>query len=298
MRKPSTAHSGSKTSILANDTAWHTIHRLNIKTTNVILLSFDTEEFDVPRENNVPYTLEEGMKVSIYGTNRILDILKANQVRATFFCTANFANNAPEVIQRIVDEGHEVACHGVDHWEPKDTDPAISKQENERISGVTCQGYRQPRMYAVSDEEIKRCGYIYNSSINPAFIPGHYMHLNLPRTAFMRDGVLQIPASVTPIIRFPMFWLALHNLPQWLYRLFVSWILRTDGYFTTYFHPWEFYHLKQHPEFRTKWIVRHNSGNALAQRLDCLIRHFKAKGQEFITYTEFTQRYKAEHAIS
>ena len=63
----------------------------------MILLSFDTEEFDVPREHGVDFSLEEGMKVSVYGTNKILDTLKDNGVKATFFCTGNFAENAPEV---------------------------------------------------------------------------------------------------------------------------------------------------------------------------------------------------------
>jgi peptidoglycan/xylan/chitin deacetylase (PgdA/CDA1 family) len=69
----------------------------------MILLSFDTEEFDVPREHGVSYTLQEGMEVSKEGTNRILDVLKENGVKATFFCTGNFAENAPEVMQRIMD---------------------------------------------------------------------------------------------------------------------------------------------------------------------------------------------------
>ena len=73
----------------------------------MILLSFDTEEFDVPREHGVEYSLEEGMKVSIFGTNRILDTLKENNVKATFFCTGNFAENAPEVIKRIIEEGQD-----------------------------------------------------------------------------------------------------------------------------------------------------------------------------------------------
>ena len=48
----------------------------------MILLSFDIEEFDVPREHGVNYSLEEGVKVSVEGTNIILDILKRNDVRA------------------------------------------------------------------------------------------------------------------------------------------------------------------------------------------------------------------------
>ena len=49
----------------------------------MILLSFDTEEFDVPREHGVDFPLDEAMKVSVYGTNRILDCLKENEVKAT-----------------------------------------------------------------------------------------------------------------------------------------------------------------------------------------------------------------------
>ena len=253
----------------------------------MILLSFDTEEFDVPREHGVDFTLEEGMKVSVEGTRRILDVLKTNGVRATFFCTGNFAEHAPEVVRRIVDEGHEVASHGVDHWQPKETDFARSKEIVERVAGRTVNGYRQPRMFPVVESEIKRAGYRYNSSLNPAFIPGRYMHLTAPRTWFVEDGVMQIPASVTPWLRFPLFWLSLHNLPEVLYHWMVRRTLRHDGYFATYFHPWEFYDLKEHPEFRMPFIIRNNSGRQMVQRLDSLIRMLKGRRYEFITYNEF-----------
>ncbi len=253
----------------------------------MILLSFDTEEFDVPREHGVDFTLEEGMKVSVEGTRRILDVLKTNGVRATFFCTGNFAEHAPEVVRRIVDEGHEVACHGVDHWQPKETDFARSKEIVERVAGRTVNGYRQPRMFPVVESEIKRAGYRYNSSLNPAFVPGRYMHLTAPRTWFVEDGVMQIPASVTPWLRFPLFWLSLHNLPEVLYHWMVRRTLRHDGYFATYFHPWEFYDLKEHPEFRMPFIIRNNSGRQMLQRLDSLIRMLKGRRYEFITYNEF-----------
>jgi peptidoglycan/xylan/chitin deacetylase (PgdA/CDA1 family) len=253
----------------------------------MILLSFDIEEFDVPREHGVDYSLEEGMQVSIKGTNRILDVLKANDVRATFFCTGNFAENAPEVMGRIMEEGHEVACHGVDHWQPNETDFARSKEIVERVTGITVTGYRQPRMFPVVESEIKRVGYRYNSSLNPAFVPGRYMHINTPRTWFMKDGVMQIPASVTPWLRFPLFWLALHNLPQWIYHRLVRRVLGHDGYFVTYFHPWEFYELKKHPEFKIPFIIRNHSGLEMVERLDNLIKMLKSRNHQFITYNEF-----------
>ena len=256
----------------------------------MMLLSFDTEEFEVPREHGVNISLEEGMEVSVEGTNRILDVLKQNHVRATFFCTGNFAENAPEVMERIMQEGHEIACHGVDHWQPKDTDFEMSKQIVERVTKRQVYGYRQPRMFPVSDSEIARVGYHYNSSLNPAFIPGRYMHLTAPRTWFIKDGVMQIPASVTPWIRFPLFWLSLHNLPESLYHWLVRRTLKHDGYFVTYFHPWEFFELKAHPEYNIPFIIRNHSGHEMVQRLDRLIKMLLEHQQEFITFKDFSDR--------
>ena len=256
----------------------------------MILLSFDTEEFEVPREHGVNISLKEGMEVSVEGTNRILDVLKQNHVRATFFCTGNFAENAPEVMERIMQEGHEIACHGVDHWQPKDTDFEMSKQIVERVTKRQVYGYRQPRMFPVSDSEIARVGYHYNSSLNPAFIPGRYMHLTAPRTWFIKDGVMQIPASVTPWIRFPLFWLSLHNLPESLYHWLVRRTLKHDGYFVTYFHPWEFFDLKAHPEYNIPFIIRNHSGHEMVQRLDRLIKMLLEHQQEFITFKDFSDR--------
>ena len=253
----------------------------------MILLSFDIEEFDVPRENGVDFSLEEGMNVSVEGTNVILDVLKRNDVRATLFCTANFALNAPKTMKRILKEGHEVASHGVDHFEPKETDVSKSKEILEKVTNTKIMGYRQPRMFPVKDSEIRRVGYTYNSSINPAFIPGRYMNLNIPRTYFEKEGVVQIPASVTPAVRFPLFWLSLHNLPENVYHMMVRRTLKKDNYFTTYFHPWEFYELNDHPEFNMSFIMKRNSGRKMAQRLDNLIKMLKDRNHTFLTYSEF-----------
>lgn len=260
----------------------------------MILLSFDTEEFDVPRESGVDFTLEEGMEVSRAGTAAILDTLKANGVRATFFCTVNFARNAPELMRRIVEEGHEVASHGVDHWQPKPEDVITSRASLRELTGQEVLGYRQPRMFAVSDADIAAAGYIYNSSLNPCFIPGHYNNLGKPRTCFMRDGVLQIPTAVTPRVRFPLFWLALHNIPLWLYKFLARRTFRHDGYFATYFHPWEFFPLGEHPEFKVGFISRNRAGSKMTARLDAVIKMFRQMGAPFGTFGEFARLKIAE----
>jgi len=257
-----------------------------------VMLSFDIEEFDLPREHGFAYdSLSDGIHVSSHGANRILDCLKECNVHATFFCTTNFAQRAPEVMARIVAEGHEVAAHGCDHFEPKASDVVESKKYLEQATGRTILGYRQPRMFPVDIKEQAKQGYIYNASLNPAFIPGRYMHLTTPRTYFMEEGLLQIPASVSPWLRIPMFWLALHNFPMWLYKALCHRILRHDGYFNTYFHPWEFYELNGLKGLSTPYIIRHHSGENLYQRLRTLIQDLQQQECEFITYGQFAQQH-------
>lgn len=48
-------------------------------------------------------------------TGPMLDALAARGVSATFFTTGRNVNNFPEIAARIVDEGHEIACHGHNH---------------------------------------------------------------------------------------------------------------------------------------------------------------------------------------
>lgn len=257
--------------------------------TKYVMLSFDTEEFDIPFEHGKEIAPKEMIRVSELGTNRILDILKAEGVRATFYCTTNLMLHAPKLAKRIIEEGHEMASHGCYHLHPQPEHVIESKKILEKEFGVKIHGYRQPRMFAVSDSVLKQEGYSYNSSINPAFIPGRYMHLNVSRLPFVKDGILQIPASVTPWFRFPLFWLSEHHLPMWLFEALVRRTLRHDGYFNTYFHPWEFVKILGVQEYGVPYVIGHNSGEPMQKRLQHLIQTLKAEDAEFITYNEFAK---------
>nr|WP_010075867.1 polysaccharide deacetylase family protein [Clostridium cellulovorans] len=48
-------------------------------------------------------------------TNTILDTLKNKEVKAVFFVTGNYIDNNPTLIKRMVNEGHIVANHTVNH---------------------------------------------------------------------------------------------------------------------------------------------------------------------------------------
>ena len=48
-------------------------------------------------------------------TENILDALKENNVNATFFITAHYVNTASDIVQRMIDEGHIIGNHTVNH---------------------------------------------------------------------------------------------------------------------------------------------------------------------------------------
>ena len=48
-------------------------------------------------------------------TEKILDVLKENNVPAAFFITAHYVNTASDLVQRMIDEGHIVGNHTVNH---------------------------------------------------------------------------------------------------------------------------------------------------------------------------------------
>lgn len=255
----------------------------------MILLSFDIEEFDTPLEHGCQLPFEEQMNISKEGTSQILKILREHQAKATFFCTANFAQHAPELIREMLKDGHEVASHGFYHTTFEVADLKKSKEALEEMIQQPVTGYRMARMMPVEEKEIYNAGYKYNSSLNPTFIPGRYNNLGKPRTYFYKENVLQIPASVTPFFRFPLFWLSYHNLPARVYRWLASWTLRKDKYIVIYFHPWEFTNLGERKELNLPFIITNQSGEGMIKRLGNFIDYFHKKGQSFTTFTHFIQ---------
>ena len=247
----------------------------------MILLSFDIEEFDMPFEYGKSISFEDQMSISIEGTSLILDLLKKHQLKATFFSTVVFAINAPEIVKRIIIDGHEIASHSYYHSDFKVEHLLESKEKLEEITNVKVIGFRMPRMQPVDEKEIFKAGYVYNSSINPTYLPGRYNNLSKSRTFFKQDGVWQIPASVSPIIRFPLFWLSFHNLPLWLYKIICSITFKKDNYLNIYFHPWEFTDLMDFNRFGFPGYVSKNSGIQMYNRLDNLIIWMKKKNYNF-----------------
>jgi peptidoglycan/xylan/chitin deacetylase (PgdA/CDA1 family) len=253
----------------------------------LILLSFDIEEFDMPFEYERTISFEEQISISRKGTTIILDLLLKHQIKATFFSTVTFAKQVPDLILRIVKEGHELASHGVFHSQFEDKHLLESKLALEKLSGIIINGFRMPRMRDVNNQELFNSGYKYNSSLNPTWLPGRYNHLNKPRTTYKEEGILQIPASVSPILRFPLFWLSFHNLPLSVYQYLALKTIKKDRYLNVYFHPWEFTDLSDKEKFGFPGYVSKNTGDKMVKRFDQFIVSFLKSNLEFNTLSSY-----------
>ena len=77
-------------------------------------------------EKVIYLTFDEGYEAGY--TESILNTLKENNVKATFFITSHYLNTASELVERMINEGHIVGNHTVNH----PSMPSISDEEIER----------------------------------------------------------------------------------------------------------------------------------------------------------------------
>ncbi|HEY0740048.1 MAG TPA: polysaccharide deacetylase family protein [Chryseosolibacter sp.] len=258
---------------------------------NRILLSFDIEEFDMPFEYGKQLPLSQQIECSRLGTAAILDLLAEQNVKATFFSTVVYAQHAQDQIARIINSGHELASHSYYHSRFAVEDLHASRLELEKISGTPVVGFRMPRMQPVSNELLYTAGYEYNSSLNPTYLPGRYNNFFQPRLVHRKNNLFIVPASVTPILRMPLFWLAFHNCPLSIYQAACAITLKTDGYLNLYFHPWEFIDLTNAAYGLPSYVSR-NSGRQMINRFRALLTWLKNRDAAFSRISEFVREYK------
>lgn len=72
-------------------------------------------------------TFDEGYEAGY--TSKLLDILKENEVKAAFFITGHYLNTQSDLVKRMIDEGHIVGNHTVNHKSMPDLDDNKIKEE-------------------------------------------------------------------------------------------------------------------------------------------------------------------------
>lgn len=187
-------------------------------------------------------------------TDRLLDRLRDLGVRGTIFCVADVAERHPELIARMVADGHEIGVHGLSHTPndlltPEQFSEQIgqAKQILERLSGTIVDLYRAPQYSLVPETHwataiLTDLGFVASSSVLPAHSP-LYGWPGAPTTAFRwASGLIELPS---PVMRFGPSTIPflggtyLRLLPEAVRRRGLA-IADPNTVLWSYCHPWEF----------------------------------------------------------
>ncbi len=188
--------------------------------------------------------------------NVILDLLDESNVKATFFILGWIAERHPNLIRQVHDNGHEIACHGLQHvrvnsqnTEQFKSDVVQAKKILEDVISSSVKGYRAAS-FSINDKNIwaldvlKENGFAYSSSINPIRHDLYGMP-DAPRFPFKvkNDSILEIPISTVRMIgrNWPCGGGGFFRiLPYNLFRAGLRKINQQEKKSAIfYFHPWE-----------------------------------------------------------
>ncbi|MGZ8186193.1 MAG: XrtA system polysaccharide deacetylase [Methylobacter sp.] len=190
-------------------------------------------------------------------THQILDIFEDKNIKATFFTLGWVAERYPDLIQRIIKDGHELACHGYEHIRVTEQTPeqfrgdvSRTKKLLEDMSGHEVKGYRAAS-YSIGAKNLwalnvlQEEGFKYSSSIYPVKHDLYGMP-DAPRFMFepienqefkeipittIRLGDKNLPCGGGGFFRFYPY-----AFSKWAFNR-INHTEKQSGIF--YFHPWE-----------------------------------------------------------
>jgi len=188
--------------------------------------------------------------------DRILQLFDGQGVKATFFTLGWMAQRYPEMIKRVVQEGHELASHGWEHIRVVNQTPEQFREDViktkawlEDISGQPVKGYRAAS-YSIgknnlwAHDVLAETGHEYSSSIVP-IRHDLYGIPDAPRFAYKtaEDRLLEVPITTVRLGGRNVScggggWFRL--FPYVLSRWAMQRVNQLDAQPTVfYFHPWE-----------------------------------------------------------
>lgn len=140
---------------------------------SIVCLSFDFDALSVwfSYEQTSPNMLQRGEYGARVGVPRLLDLLRAEQIRATFFIPGHTVESYPDETLAILEAGHEIAHHSYAHIAPSEQTPDAERRDMERALAalaaidVRPAGYRAPGDHSPRTLELlEEYGFRYDSS--------------------------------------------------------------------------------------------------------------------------------------
>lgn len=249
-------------------------------------------------------------------TIKILDLLKRNNISATFFVISDLIDRYPKLIKALKESNHEIGCHSHHHFIPFNTKSKKQTQSSEEWEKELVNsknilekafereiiGYRAPGAFFANwmVPIIERNGFKYDSSIsyNSLYNKTNVVLSEIPQNPYyLNSNDLSNKNSDTKLIEFP--W-ATWNLLGYRFPVAGSFFFRALGYnffkyviqknlqkWNTmfYFHSVELTEdiipLVNHKKRPLYWIRK---GNKNYINICKLIKYYNSK---FTNYTEY-----------
>jgi len=195
---------------------------------HLVCLTFDFDALSLwlARGITTPTPISQG-EFGVVGAQRILALLEAKGIHATWFIPGHTIETYPEICARIHAAGHEIGHHGYAHEAPvrltRAEEEAVLVRGNEairRLTGAPASGYRSPAwdLSPHSVELLLAHGFMYDSSMMANdYTPyrarrGDVIPLDQPPRFGEPTGLIELPVSWT-LDDFPHFeylWTATH----------------------------------------------------------------------------------------
>jgi peptidoglycan/xylan/chitin deacetylase (PgdA/CDA1 family) len=173
-----------------------------------LTFDFDAETLWLARDRktaDLPGVMSQGRYGARVAVPRLLALLAAERVRATFYIPGWVVEHHPAEARAIRDAGHEIAHHGYLHdWaRPEDPDGeraafARGMKALETVLGIRPRGYRAPawELTPITLDLVRQHGMIYSSNLMDDVYP--YLHAGAP-----------------PVVELPVQWV-LDDAPYFL----------------------------------------------------------------------------------
>jgi peptidoglycan/xylan/chitin deacetylase (PgdA/CDA1 family) len=232
-----------------------------------VFFSIDVEPDCMSFFKNCFRGMEEGLPA-------LLDLLKEEDVKATFFSTGLVASKYPDVIKRLVSEDHELGCHGMNHQRFTALDRPSAKDEIQESSEILRKfapvtSFRAPYLEfpdnyldLLEDED-----YLLDSS-QAKYKIAYYKNREAD------TSLKRVPVSVTS---------SFLRLPLWFRTPFFR---QLDDPVVLYVHPWEFVDLRQE---KMRLDCRFKTGQTALDCVRSALRFFKKRNASFHKFADLTQ---------
>lgn len=262
------------------------------------ILTFDVEDWyhaNYPRMKILDASKEHSLEENVLF---ILNLCKKFNARGTFFILASEAEKKPQLVEKILEDGHEIGSHGYNHEliykMDKDSFREDLRKSIEILKNITGEkplSYRAPSWSVRTDiswffEVLREEGIRYDSSIFPVktFLFGDPLS---PLHPFEIYGITEIPASAISFsgIRIPFGGgFSFRLFPLFLTEFFVKRVNRKGIPAMVYLHPREID--PEHPRLalplRERFIHYYNIRNTFKKLEKLLIKfQFVSIGEYF-----------------